>query len=277
MISIKGVIMTEINTKISTGSLPSSKKIYVNGSIYNYLNIPMRQINLHSSAAEDPLIVYDTSGPYTDNNCQININNGLKKNRYDWHKTNDEIEFYNGREIKSSDNGFVPTNKRTPMFPIKLKTRRATAGKSITQLYYAKAGIITPEMEYVSIRENQLRESIIKRDGNDWGANIPNYVTPEFVRKEIAEGRAIIPANINHPELEPMIIGRNFLVKINANMGTSAISSSMEEEVEKLVWSIRWGADTVMDLSTGKNIHNTREWIIRNSPVPIGTVPIYQL
>jgi phosphomethylpyrimidine synthase len=158
----------------------------------------------------------------------------------------------------------------------KIKPLKAKSNKAVTQLYYARKGIITPEMEYIAIRENQLRGEIISRDGNDWGANIPNYVTPEFVRDEVANGKAIIPVNINHPEVEPMIIGRNFLVKINANMGTSAITSSMEEEVDKLVWSIRWGADTVMDLSTGKNIHNTREWIIRNSPVPIGTVPIYQ-
>ena len=268
--------MKKIQQKISTGSLPSSNKIYVKGNIYKYLKIPMREISLHSSSLEKPLTVYDTSGSYTDEKCEIDINKGLKKVRYDWNESKKDVEIYEGREIKSSDNGFVSTKKNIPEFPIKLDIRKAKNGKSITQLAYAKAGVITPEMEYVSIRENQLRKNNLKRDGEDWGANIPNYVTPEFVREEIASGRAIIPANINHPELEPMIIGRNFLVKINANMGTSAISSSMEEEVEKMVWSVRWGADTVMDLSTGKNIHNTREWIIRNSPVPIGTVPIYQ-
>jgi len=186
------------------------------------------------------------------------------------------VESYEGREIKDYDNGFVSKKNITPEFSRKIKPLKAKSNKAVTQLYYARKGIITPEMEYIAIRENQLRGEIISRDGNDWGANIPNYVTPEFVRDEVANGKAIIPVNINHPEVEPMIIGRNFLVKINANMGTSAITSSMEEEVDKLVWSIRWGADTVMDLSTGKNIHNTREWIIRNSPVPIGTVPIYQ-
>ena len=268
--------MKKIQQKISTGSLPSSNKIYVQGNIYRYLNIPMREISLHSSSLEKPLTIYDTSGSYTDEKCEIDINKGLKKTRHEWNEFKSDVEIYKGREIKASDNGFVSIKKITPEFPIKFDIRKAKNGKSITQLAYAKAGIVTPEMEYVSIRENQLRKNNFKRDGEDWGANIPSYVTPEFVREEIASGRAIIPANINHPELEPMIIGRNFLVKINANMGTSAISSSMEEEVEKMVWSIRWGADTVMDLSTGKNIHNTREWIIRNSPVPIGTVPIYQ-
>jgi len=176
-----------------------------------------------------------------------------------------------------ADNGFVEGDRLVPEFPVRPQPLRGTGGAAPTQLAYARAGVITPEMEFVAIRENQLREAhAAPRDGNDWGASIPDHVTPEFVRSEIAAGRAIIPANINHPELEPMIIGRNFLVKVNANMGTSAVTSSMEEEVEKLVWAIRWGADTVMDLSTGRNIHNTREWIIRNSPVPIGTVPIYQ-
>ena len=268
--------MKNLEQKISTGNLPSSKKVYVKGKIFDYLNVPMREISLHSSALQKPITVYDTSGPYTDNNCIINIKEGLKNIRHTWKELIKNTEFYEGRQIKSCDNGFVSESKLTPSFPIKPKVLKAKSNQPITQLAYAKAGVITPEMEYVSIRENQLRKSIYKRDGNDWGANIPNYVTPEFVRNEIEKGRAIIPSNINHPELEPMIIGRNFLVKINANMGTSAVSSSMEEEVEKLVWAIRWGADTVMDLSTGKNIHNTREWIIRNSPVPIGTVPIYQ-
>ena len=268
--------MNFIKPKITTGNLPASKKIYVKGNIHKNINVPMREISLHETAGEDPVIVYDSSGPYTDNNIKTDINYGLKEIRKDWIVSRGDVEEYRGRVIKDYDNGYVSENKITPEFPIKPKPLRAKNGKSVTQLSYAKMGLITPEMEYIAIRENQLRSQIINRDGEDWGANIPNYVTPEFVRDEVANGRAIIPVNINHPEVEPMIIGRNFLVKINANMGTSAISSSMEEEVDKLVWAIRWGADTVMDLYTGKNIHNTREWIIRNSPVPIGTVPIYQ-
>ena len=268
--------MNFITPKITTGNLPASKKIYVKGNIHKDIKIPMREIALHPTAGEDPVIVYDSSGPYTDNKLSTDINKGLNKIRTDWIVSRNDVESYSGREIKDYDNGYVSKNKITKEFPIKVKPLKAKSNKAVTQLAYAKAGIITPEMEFISIRENQLRNNLSKRDGNDWGANIPNFVTPEFVRDEVAAGRAIIPVNINHPEVEPMIIGRNFLVKINANMGTSAISSSMEEEVDKLVWSIRWGADTVMDLSTGKNIHNTREWIIRNSPVPIGTVPIYQ-
>ena len=268
--------MNHIKPKITTGNLPASKKIYVKGKLYKNINVPMREISLHPTAGEDPVVVYDSSGPYTDNNINTDINIGLEGIRKEWIMSRGDVETYEGREIKDYDNGFVSKNKITPEFSKKIKPLRAKSNKPVTQIAYAKAGIITAEMEYISIRENQLRGDIISRDGNDWGANIPNYVTPEFVRDEVANGRAIIPVNINHPEVEPMIIGRNFLVKINANMGTSAISSSMEEEVDKLVWSIRWGADTVMDLSTGKNIHNTREWIIRNSSVPIGTVPIYQ-
>ena len=268
--------MNHIKPKITTGNLPASKKIYVKGKLYKNINVPMREISLHPTAGEDPVVVYDSSGPYTDNNINTDINIGLEGIRKEWIMSRGDVETYEGREIKDYDNGFVSKNKITPEFSKKIKPLRAKSNKPVTQIAYAKAGIITAEMEYISIRENQLRGDIVSRDGNDWGANIPNYVTPEFVRDEVANGRAIIPVNINHPEVEPMIIGRNFLVKINANMGTSAISSSMEEEVDKLVWSIRWGADTVMDLSTGKNIHNTREWIIRNSSVPIGTVPIYQ-
>ena len=268
--------MNHIKPKITTGNLPASKKIYVKGKLYKNINVPMREISLHPTAGEDPVVVYDSSGPYTDNNINTDINIGLEGIRKEWIMSRGDVETYEGREIKDYDNGFVSKNKITPEFSKKIKPLRAKSNKAVTQIAYAKAGIITAEMEYISIRENQLRGDIVSRDGNDWGANIPNYVTPEFVRDEVANGRAIIPVNINHPEVEPMIIGRNFLVKINANMGTSAISSSMEEEVDKLVWSIRWGADTVMDLSTGKNIHNTREWIIRNSSVPIGTVPIYQ-
>ena len=257
--------MNFITPKITTGNLPASKKIYVKGNIHKDIKIPMREIALHPTAGEDPVIVYDSSGPYTDNKLSTDINKGLNKIRTDWIVSRNDVESYTGREIKDYDNGYVSKNKITKEFPIKVKPLKAKSNKAVTQLAYAKAGILTPEMEFISIRENQLRNNLSNRDGNDWGANIPNFVTPEFVRDEVAAGRAIIPVNINHPEVEPMIIGRNFLVKINANMGTSAISSSMEEEVDKLVWSIRWGADTVMDLSTGKNIHNTREWKIRNS------------
>ena len=263
--------MKELKQKISTGSLPASKKVYVTGEKYNFIKVPMREIELHPSANEKPLTVYDSSGAYTDENIDININKGLQKIRRDWINKRNDTEEYDGKIIHNYDK-----NTKVPDFPIKFKPLKAKKGAGITQLYYAKKGIITPEMEYVAVRENQLRQGLEERDGRDWGASIPNRVTAEFVREEIAKGRAIIPSNINHLELEPMIIGRNFLVKINANMGTSAVSSSMEEEVEKMIWSIRWGADTVMDLSTGKHIHNTREWIIRNSPVPIGTVPIYQ-
>ena len=263
--------MKELKQKISTGSLPASKKVYVTGEKHNFIKVPMREIELHPSANEKPLTVYDSSGAYTDENIDININKGLQKIRRDWINKRNDTEEYDGKIIHNYDK-----NSKVPDFPIKFKPLKAKKGAGITQLYYAKNGIITPEMEYVAVRENQLRQGLEERDGRDWGASIPNRVTAEFVREEIAKGRAIIPSNINHLELEPMIIGRNFLVKINANMGTSAVSSSMEEEVEKMIWSIRWGADTVMDLSTGKHIHNTREWIIRNSPVPIGTVPIYQ-
>ena len=265
------------NPKITTGGMPGSRKIYVNGSIYPDIRVPMREICVHPTAGEPPLPVYDSSGVYTDPDVVTNIQNGLSALRSEWITERGDVESYDGREINAADNGFVEGDRLTPEFPVKPRTLRATNGRVVTQIAYARAGIVTREMEYIAIRENQMREADVEpRDGNDWGANVPDYVTPEFVRDEVAAGRAIIPANINHPELEPMIIGRNFLVKINANMGTSAVTSSMEEEVDKMVWSVRWGADTVMDLSTGRNIHNTREWIIRNSPVPIGTVPLYQ-
>ncbi|WP_282092525.1 phosphomethylpyrimidine synthase ThiC, partial [Epibacterium ulvae] len=267
----------EVTSEITTGSLPASRKIYVNGSQFPEIRVPMREISVHPTAGEEPLPVYDTSGPYTDPTVETDIKQGLAQLRRDWILARGDVEEYEGREITDADNGFVSGDRLTPEFPVAHKPLRAKDGKAVTQYAYAKAGIVTPEMEYIAIRENQLREAVaVERDGDDFGANIPDYVTPEFVRDEVAAGRAIIPANINHPEIEPMIIGRNFLVKINANMGTSAVTSSMEEEVDKLVWAIRWGADTVMDLSTGRNIHNTREWIVRNSPVPIGTVPIYQ-
>ncbi|MEX5598727.1 phosphomethylpyrimidine synthase ThiC [Pseudophaeobacter sp. C1-32P7] len=266
-----------IAPSVTTGPLPASRKIYVSGDIRPEIRVPMREIVTHPTAGEAPLPVYDSSGPYTDPDHTTDIRQGLPALRRDWILTRADVEEYQGRDVKPEDNGFVEGDRLTPEFPQRPAPLRATGDRAVTQLAYARAGIITPEMEYIAIRENQLREtSPCHRDGNDFGANIPDYVTPAFVRQEVAEGRAIIPANINHPELEPMIIGRNFKVKINANMGTSAVTSSMEEEVDKLVWAIRWGADTVMDLSTGRNIHNTREWIIRNSPVPIGTVPIYQ-
>ncbi|KZL28474.1 phosphomethylpyrimidine synthase ThiC [Pseudovibrio sp. Ad37] len=269
--------MTTPNPSITTGALPAARKIYVRGSLHEDVLVPMREISVHPTAGEPPLPVYDSSGPYTDPTATTNISEGLPALRREWIEARGDTEEYDGREIKPEDNGFVKGDRLVPEFPVKPRPLRGKGDKAVTQLAYARAGIITPEMEFIAIRENQLREAVVEeRCGNDWGASIPDYVTPEFVRDEVAAGRAIIPSNINHPESEPMIIGRNFLVKINANMGTSAVTSSMEEEVDKMVWSIRWGADTVMDLSTGRNIHNTREWIIRNSPVPIGTVPLYQ-
>ncbi|WP_292379115.1 phosphomethylpyrimidine synthase ThiC, partial [Mesorhizobium sp.] len=228
---------------------------------------------------EPPVTVYDSSGPYTDATVKTDIERGLPRLREAWIEARGDVGRYEGRTIKPEDNGFVSADRLTPEFPVRNRPLRAAGGRAVTQLAYARAGIITPEMEFVAIRENLGREQLrskLQRDGESFGAAIPDFVTPEFVRDEVARGRAIIPSNINHPESEPMIIGRNFLVKINANIGNSAVTSSMAEEVEKMVWAIRWGADTVMDLSTGRNIHNIREWIVRNSPVPIGTVPIYQ-
>lgn len=265
--------------KVSTGPLPASIKIYKPGQIHADIRVPLREIAVHPTAGEPNLAVYDSSGPYTDESASIDINNGIARVREAW-KVGQQADSYSytGRLIQSADNGFATGERLTREFPVRHQPRRAHDGKAITQLAYARAGIITPEMEYVAIRENLGREAARNqmRDGESFGASLPDHVTPEFVREEVARGRAIIPANINHPELEPMIIGRNFLVKINANIGNSAVTSSMEEEVEKMVWAIRWGGDTVMDLSTGRNIHNIREWIIRNSPVPIGTVPLYQ-
>lgn len=264
--------------QVTTGALPASSKVFLPGVIFPDLLVPMRQIAVHPSAGEPDVVIYDSSGAYTDPAIATNIAAGLAGIRSDWIAARGDCEAYVGRDITPADNGFASGARLTAEFPHKPAPLRAKTG-AVTQLAYARAGIITPEMEYVAIRENMGRvapKGALVRDGHDWGAAIPDYFTAEFVRQEIASGRAIIPANINHPELEPMIIGRNFAVKINANMGTSAVTSSMEEEVDKLVWSIRWGADTVMDLSTGRNIHNTREWIVRNSPVPIGTVPLYQ-
>lgn len=296
--------------------LPSSRKIYVetNGSTINQtkhnLRVPFREIALSSSRnmrdeleENAPVRIYDTSGVWTDPNERCDVREGLPQLRREWILAREDVEEYVGREILPQDNGYltkgaediakIKESGKLEEFPgLKRAPLKAKSGKCVTQIHYARRGIITPEMEYVAIRENLGRQIAFEtlangqqneRDslyhqhaGKSFGASVPKFVTPEFVRDEVARGRAIIPANINHPEAEPMAIGRNFLVKINANIGNSAIASSIEEEVEKMRWATLWGADTVMDLSTGKNIHATREWILRNSPVPIGTVPIYQ-
>lgn len=282
------------NDVISREPFPASKKIYVEGEIHD-LKVAMREIVLEDSnemfAAEgekrnSSITVYDTSGPYTDPDKKIDVHAGIERIREKWITDRGDVE-----QLEDFTSAYTMTRLSDPSldevhFQNIPKPLRAKEGKNVTQMHYAKKGIITAEMEYIAIRENQRlvelkaqyeKENIGKRHpGHGFGANIPEVITPEFVRQEVASGRAIIPNNINHPESEPMIIGRNFLVKINSNIGNSAVSSSIEEEVEKAVWSCRWGADTIMDLSTGKNIHETREWIIRNSPVPIGTVPIYQ-
>jgi len=268
-----------IPLSVTTGPHPASTKTHKSGILHPHILVPMREIAVHPTAGEPPVTVYDSSGPYTDPSHAVLIEKGLPRLRHDWVVARGDVEAYDGRHVKPEDNGFATGERLTPEFSVRHQPLRATANKAVTQLAYARTGIITPEMEFIAIRENLGREAAkekLIRDGESFGAQIPDYVTAEFVRQEVASGRAIIPANINHPELEPMIIGRNFLVKINANIGNSAVTSSMAEEVEKMVWAIRWGADTVMDLSTGRNIHNIREWIIRNSPVPIGTVPLYQ-
>ncbi|MGX9182026.1 phosphomethylpyrimidine synthase ThiC [Mesorhizobium sp. BHbdii] len=265
--------------QVTTGPLPASCKVYRPGTIHPEIRVPMREIAVHPSAGEPPVTVYDSSGRYTDPDASINIEKGLPRLREGWIEARGDVVRYDGRSVKAEDNGFATGDRLTPQFPELNGPLKARGGKAVTQLAYARAGIITPEMEFVAIRENLGREELktkLARDGESFGAVIPDYVTPEFVRDEIARGRAILPANINHPKSKPMIIGRNFLTKINANIGNSAVTSSMAEEVEKMVWATRWGADTVMDLSTGRNIHNIREWIIRNSPVPIGTVSLYQ-
>ncbi|MEE8058064.1 MAG: phosphomethylpyrimidine synthase ThiC [Pseudomonadales bacterium] len=270
--------------QISCEPLPASKKVFVQSSSHADVSVPMREISLTDGSS---IAVYDCSGPYTDADFEINIHQGLKAIRSQWIEARDDTELYQGREIKPEDNGIDDAGKAFKFYnpALQRRPRRAKVGKNVSQMHYARQGIITPEMEYIAIRENQARAALHNEftteernqrlAGNAMGANL-QAITAEFVRKEVAEGRAIIPANINHTELEPMIIGRNFLVKVNANIGNSALSSSIEEEVEKMVWSIRWGGDTVMDLSTGKNIHSTRDYIVRNAPVPIGTVPIYQ-
>ena len=272
--------MADINSKleigVNTGPIRGSNKVHVSPH-----GVAMREINLEPSSGEPPLRVYDTSGPYTDPAVQIDIAKGLAPLRRTWQLARGDAEEYAPRDVRPEDNGQLGPDRSggVPPFPTALRRPlRAKPGMNLSQMHYARRGIITPEMEYVAVRENMGREMALGtvRDGQDWGASIPDHVTPEFVRSEVARGRAIIPSNINHPECEPMAIGRNFLVKINANIGNSAVASDVASEVDKLVWSIRWGADTVMDLSTGRNIHDTREWIVRNSPVPIGTVPIYQ-
>ncbi len=272
--------MADINAKfeigVTTGAIRGSKKIHVGP-----LGVAMREISLEPSSGEPPLRVYDTSGPYTDSEVLIDISAGLREIRSDWIRARGDVEEVTQRAVKPEDNGQLGPDRSggVPAFPnVRRQVLRAHAGANVSQMHYARKGVITPEMEYVATRENLGRAMLkeYQRDGESYGAAIPDFVTPEFVRDEVARGRAIIPSNINHPESEPMAIGRNFHVKINSNIGNSAVASDVASEVDKMVWSIRWGADTVMDLSTGRNIHDTREWILRNSPVPIGTVPIYQ-
>lgn len=289
---------------------PNSKRVYVEGKIHPGVKVPFREIQLGVTRGLDgreeqneAVRVYDTSGPWGDKALTVDSSKGLDPIRMEWILERGDVEEYTGREVLPEDNGYLTRGHEEYASQAEKKNRlvkfdgrgrkplRASAGHPVTQLWYARQGIITPEMEFIAIRENMGREAAMdlvenkkgarnvlnqQHPGQSWGAKIPDFITPEFVRDEVARGRAIIPANINHPELEPMIIGRNFLVKINANIGNSAVASSIEEEVEKMRWATKWGADTVMDLSTGKNIHETREWILRNSPVPIGTVPIYQ-
>ncbi len=275
--------MADINSPVeigvTTGPIRGSRKVYVGARTGSGIRVAMREIDLEGG--EPSVRVYDTSGPYTDPGAHIDINAGLAPLRRDWIMARGDVEDYEGREVKPEDNGRLGPDRSggVAQFPNTVKRPlRAKTGMNVTQMHYARRGIITPEMEYVAERENLGREIAkdLIRDGESWGAEIPNVITPEFVRSEVARGRAIIPSNINHPESEPMAIGRNFLVKINANIGNSAVASDVAQEVDKMVWATRWGADTIMDLSTGRNIHDTREWIIRNSPVPIGTVPIYQ-
>jgi phosphomethylpyrimidine synthase len=306
----------------SMDPFPNSRKVFVNGVIHPDVRVPFREIELSRTKlfngtyeVNEPVRVYDTSGPWSDPDVPCHVREGLPALRRNWVLARGDVEEYAGRAIRPEDNGYLSTvhaedsarsdrRGKLEIFPgLKRRPLRAKAGRNVSQLHYARQGIITPEMEFIAIRENMGRPAAFEathepsraahgvrasaqggpsnvlthqHPGQGWGARVPKFITAEFVREEIAAGRAIIPANINHPEIEPMIIGRNFLVKINANIGNSAIASGIEEEVEKMRWATKWGADTVMDLSTGKNIHETREWIMRNSPVPIGTVPIYQ-
>jgi len=276
------------NTEISREPFPNSSKIYVYGNLHKDIKVPMRQISLSDTVDKfngtteknDPVLVYDTSGPYTDPNIEIDVKKGLKPIREQWIRSRGDVEELSGLSSNYGNERLNDKKLDELRFKHLKNPLKAKAGKNVTQMHYARKGIITPEMEFIAIRENQklqqVKEITKQHPGESFGASIPKEITPEFVRQEVASGRAVIPCNINHPESEPMIIGRNFLVKINANIGNSAVTSSIEEEVEKAVWACRWGADNIMDLSTGKNIHETREWILRNSPVPIGTVPIYQ-
>ena len=267
---------------------PNSRKVYLEGSRSD-IQVPMREISLADTPTEfggeknEPVRVYDTSGPYTDPAVAIDLRKGLPDVRTSWIESREDTEFLDDFSSKFCQERMADKSLDSLRFDLTRRPRKAKAGKNVTQLHYARQGIVTPEMEYIAIRENSKLQAMNTTEllaqqhpGESFGASIPEEITTEFVREEIARGRAIIPANINHPEIEPMIIGRNFLVKIIGIIGNSALGSSIEEEVEKLTWGTRWGADTVMDLSTGKNIHETREWIIRNSHVPIGTVPIYQ-
>ncbi len=268
-----------LNSRITRDGFPNARKVYVAGRIHSSIRVPMREISQSPTRSgrpgqpdeiNPPVTIYDASGSYTDPAIPIDVTRGLGPIRLEWIKARGDVE-----------ESLAECNPATLGWKNPRPILRAKPGRRVTQLEYARRGEITPEMEFIAIRENMRRETLAaeiarQHPGQSWGAAIPKIITPEFVRDEVARGRAIIPANVNHPESEPMIIGRNFLVKINANIGNSAVTSSIEEEVEKMVWAIRWGADTVMDLSTGKSIHETREWIIRNSPVPIGTVPIYQ-
>ncbi len=268
-------------SSVTTGPITGSQKIYSAPAGHPDILVPFRQIVLDPSANEPPLNLYDCSGPYTETNAAIDLGAGLPAIRAPWLATRG-FAAATPRTVKPEDNGFVPQDRLVPECPASQTLYEGADGQHVTQYEFARAGIITQEMIYVAHRENLGRTAALAEagarieDGESFGAEIPEFVTPEFVRSEIARGRAIIPANINHPELEPVVIGRNFLVKINANIGNSAVTSGAAEEVEKLVWAIRWGGDTVMDLSTGRNIHNIRGWIVRNSPVPIGTVPLYQ-
>jgi phosphomethylpyrimidine synthase len=294
-----------MSTSVET-QLPNSQRVYVDGSQPG-ISVPFREVSQHVTKSfngqiesNDPVRVYDSSGPWGDPSFNGDVRDGLPALRRQWIIARGDVEEYEGREVKPEDNGYRSIEEavyardkargKLEEFPgLRRQPLRAKPGHAVTQMHYARRGVVTPEMEFVAIRENLGRQSVFEaltngdrnrlnhqHRGESFGASVPSYVTPEFVRQEVARGRAIIPANINHPESEPMAIGRNFLVKINANIGNSAVASSIEEEVEKMRWATKWGADTVMDLSTGKNIHATREWIIRNSPVPIGTVPIYQ-
>jgi phosphomethylpyrimidine synthase len=267
--------------KVTTGPLPASRKVYAAPESAPELRVPLREIALSEASGEPPLPIYDTSGPYSDPDATIDVAAGLPPVRAAWVEERGGTEGYEGRVVRPEDNGHAG-ERLARAFPHLPTPVRGLPGRPLTQLEWARAGIVTKEMIYIAERENLGRKLKLERaeaaldDGESFGASVPAFITAEFVRDEVARGRAIIPSNVNHRELEPMIIGRNFLTKVNANIGNSAVSSSIEEEVEKMVWAIRWGADTVMDLSTGRNIHNTREWIIRNAPVPIGTVPIYQ-